>query len=86
MAAAAQQFGASKTPEQKQTFYNTTLARVYDAGTEVELSSSELQQRAEPIAPLYAANVSFVTAGVDVQSNRLECSFLAHHSMGHNRS
>jgi phage terminase large subunit GpA-like protein len=82
MAAVAQQFEAAKTPEQKQAFYNTTLARVYDAGTEVELSSSELQQRAEPIAPPFAANIQFVTAGVDVQSNRLECTFLAHQADG----
>jgi phage terminase large subunit GpA-like protein len=60
----AQQAENAKTPEQKQAFYNTTLAQVYDAGTEVELSSSELQQRAEPIAAPYAANILFVTAGV----------------------
>jgi phage terminase large subunit GpA-like protein len=78
----AQQFEDAKTPEQKTTFYNTTLAQVYDAGTEVELSSSELQQRAEPMAQPYAANILFVTAGVDVQGNRLECTFLAHHADG----
>ena len=78
----AQQAENAKTPEQKQAFYNTTLAQVYDAGTEVELSSSELQQRAEPIAAPYAANILFVTAGVDCQSDRLECTFLAHHADG----
>jgi phage terminase large subunit GpA-like protein len=52
----AQQAEDAKTPEQKQAFYNTTLAQVYDAGTEVELSSSELQQRAEPIMQPYASN------------------------------
>lgn len=76
----AQQFEDAKTPEQKQAFYNTTLAQVYDAGTEVELSSSELQQRAEPIAAPYAADIMFITAGVDVQPDRLECTFLAHHA------
>lgn len=78
----AQQCEDAKTPEQKQAFYNTTLAQVYDAGTEVELSASELQQRAEKIVAPYAANILFVTAGVDVQSDRLECSFLAHHADG----
>jgi phage terminase large subunit GpA-like protein len=78
----AAQAEAAKTPEQKQAFYNTALAQVYDAGTEVELSSSELQQRAEPIAAPYAANIAYVTAGVDVQGNRLECTFLAHHADG----
>ncbi|MET4603272.1 phage terminase large subunit GpA-like protein [Bradyrhizobium sp. JR4.1] len=80
MASVAQQYEAATTPEQKQAFYNTTLAQVYDAGTEVELSSSELQQRAEKIAAPYAANIVFVSAGVDVQSNRLECTFLGHHA------
>ena len=78
----AQQAENAKTPEQKQAFHNTTLALVYDAGTEVELSSSELQQRAEPIVVPWASDILFVTAGVDVQSNRLECTFLAHHADG----
>ncbi|MDX3966036.1 MAG: phage terminase large subunit family protein [Bradyrhizobium sp.] len=80
MASVAQQYEAAVTPEQKQAFYNTTLAQVYDAGTEVELSSSELQQRAEKIAPPYAANLVFVSAGVDVQKDRLEVTFLGHHA------
>jgi phage terminase large subunit GpA-like protein len=80
LASVAQQAEDAKTPEQKQSFYNTTLAQVYDAGTEVDLSSSELQQRAESISQPYAANILFVTAGVDVQGDRLECTFLAHHA------
>lgn len=80
MAAVAQQFDAAKTPEKKQSFYNTTLARVYDAGTEVELSASELEQRAERIVPPYNSNIQYVTCGIDVQSDRLECTFLAKHS------
>ncbi|MET4479466.1 terminase gpA endonuclease subunit [Bradyrhizobium sp. F1.13.3] len=80
MASVAQNFEAAITPEAKQVFYNTTLAQVYDAGTEVELSSSELQQRAEKIAPPYALNLVFVSAGVDVQADRLECTFLGHHA------
>ncbi|WP_439368511.1 phage terminase large subunit family protein [Bradyrhizobium sp. DASA03120] len=80
MASVAQQYEGAATPEQKQAFYNTTLAQVYDAGTEVELSSSELQQRAEKIGPPYAANLLFVSAGVDVQADRLEATFLGVHS------
>ena len=80
MASVAQSFEASTTPEAKQVFYNTTLAQTYDAGTEVELSASELQQRAERIATPYAADITFVSAAVDVQSDRLECTFLAHHA------
>jgi phage terminase large subunit GpA-like protein len=67
MESVARQYENAKTPLQKQAFHNTALAEVYDAGTEVELSPSELHQRAELIAPPYAANISFITAGVDVQ-------------------
>jgi phage terminase large subunit GpA-like protein len=80
MESVARQAEAAKTPLQRQAFHNTALAEVFDAGTEVELTSSELQQRAEPLAAPYAANIQFVTAGVDVQGNRLECTFLAHHA------
>lgn len=76
----AQQYEDAKTPEQKQAFYNTTLAQVYDAGTEVDLSSSELQQRAEPITAPYPASILYLTAGCDVQSDRIECTILAVHS------
>jgi phage terminase large subunit GpA-like protein len=78
----AAQYDAAQTPEQKQSFFNTCLAQTYEAGTEVELSSSELQQRAEPIASPYANNIEKITAGVDVQSNRLECTLLSHHADG----
>lgn len=80
LARVAEQSEAAKTPLERQVFHNTCLAEVFDAGTEVLLTSSELQQRAEPIAAPYAANIQFVTAGVDVQGNRLECTFLAHHA------
>ncbi|MGY3589012.1 phage terminase large subunit GpA-like protein [Bradyrhizobium sp. USDA 4341] len=80
MASVVQQFEAATTPEAKQVFYNTVLAQAYDATTEVELSASELQQRAEQIASPYRADMVFVSAGVDVQSNRLEVTFLGHHA------
>jgi phage terminase large subunit GpA-like protein len=82
LASVAAQYDAAKTPEQKQAFFNTCLAQTYEAGTEVELSASELQQRAEPIAAPYANNIEKITAGVDVQSNRLECTYLAHRADG----
>jgi phage terminase large subunit GpA-like protein len=50
LARVAEQSEAAKTPLQRQVFHNTCLAEVYDAGTEVLLTSSELHQRAEPIA------------------------------------
>jgi phage terminase large subunit GpA-like protein len=80
MASVARQYEAAKTPMQKQAWYNTCLAEVYDAGAEVELTASELHQRAEPIAPPYSPTIQFVTCGVDVQGNRLEATFLAHHA------
>lgn len=78
----ARDYEAADSPEAKQAFYNTSLARVYDAGTEVELSPIALEARAEPIKPPYAVDIVFVTAGVDVQRDRLEVSFLAHHADG----
>lgn len=80
MASVAQQYDAAKTPEAKQVFYNTVLATTYDSATEFEVSSSELQQRATVTAPPYRADTLFVTAGVDCQGDRLECSFLAHYA------
>jgi len=80
MASVAQQFEAATTPEARQVFFNTVLATAYDAATEFDISASDLQQRAEPIAPPYREDMIFVTAGVDVQSNRLECTFLGHHA------
>jgi phage terminase large subunit GpA-like protein len=80
MESVARQFEAADTPLKKQAFYNTCLAEVFDAGTEVELTSSELQQRAEPIAAPYSPTIQFITAGVDIQGNRIECTFLAHHA------
>jgi phage terminase large subunit GpA-like protein len=76
LASVAQSRDAAKTPEQKQAFYNTTLAEVYDAGTEIDLSPSELQQRSTNYGPPYPSVLQFVTAGIDVQGDRLECTFL----------
>lgn len=80
MASVVRQFEAAATPEEKQVFFNTVLARAYDASVEFELSASELQLRAEEIAPPYRADILCVTAGIDVQGDRLECTVLAHHA------
>lgn len=82
MASVVGKFEAATTPELRQTFYNTSLAQAYDAASEVEVSASALQQRVEPIAPPYRADIRFVSAGVDVQDNRVEYTFLAHHDDG----
>lgn len=77
-----QEYESAKTPEKKQAFYNTTLAQVYDCTTEFELSHDLLAERAQPIKPPYAADIVFVTAGVDVQGDRVEVTFLAQHGDG----
>ena len=78
LSAVAAQAEAAVTPEQKQAFHNTTLAETYDSGVEVELNASELQMRAVEIEQPYKNAIQFVTAGVDVQGNRLECTLLGH--------
>ena len=78
LSAVAAQAEAAVTPEQKQAFHNTTLAETYDSGVEVELNASELQMRAVEIEQPYNNAIQFVTAGVDVQGNRLECTLLGH--------
>lgn len=80
MAAIAQQFESAKTPLEKQAFYNTTLAQTYDAGMEVELSASALEQRAEEIVAPYANDIVALTCGVDIQGDRLEATHLAFHA------
>ena len=76
----ASQYETAKKSENLQAFYNTTLAQTFDSDTEVELDATDLQQRAEPIRPPYLSDIAFITAGVDVQGDWLECTFLAHHT------
>lgn len=72
-------YESAKTPEEKQTFTNTVLAEPSDdEAAEVDLHPSELQRKAEPIRPPYAAEFEYVTCGVDVQGNRVEVSYVAH--------
>ena len=52
------------------------MADTYDDGGEIKVDATELQQRAEPIKAPYAPAILFVTAGVDVQAERLEISFV----------
>lgn len=75
----AVQWDEAKTPEQRQSFMNVVLARVFDASMEVELSATELQARSEPIAAPFDKGIAFITVGADVQSDRIEATVLAHH-------
>ena len=76
----ARQFEAADTPEKRRVVYNTVLGETYDAGTEVDLDASTLQARAETIQSPFAANIVGVTCGCDIQGNRIEATFLAHHA------
>lgn len=80
MAAVAQQFESAKTPLEKQAFFNTSLAQTYEAGMEVELSASALEQRAQEIVAPYSSDITALTCGVDVQGDRLEATHLAFHA------
>lgn len=75
----AQRWDGADTAERKQVFYNVTLAEPFDSSIEFSMSSLELRQRAEPLKPPYSSDIQFITAGVDVQDNRLEVQIIAHH-------
>ena len=68
---------SATTLEAKKVLVNTTWGLPYEATAEVELDASDLYTRAERIEPPYSASITFVTCGVDVQTDRLELVFLA---------
>ncbi len=78
----ARQVDAAQTFEQKRVLTNTVWAEPYEATTETELFASDLQARAVHIEAPYPKAIAFVTAGIDVQSNRVEMTTLAHASNG----
>jgi phage terminase large subunit GpA-like protein len=75
----AKGFEAINSPDAKRVFMNTTLAEVWDSAVEVSLSVSALQERAVNISSPYSASIAFVVAGIDVQGDRIECTWLAKH-------
>jgi phage terminase large subunit GpA-like protein len=61
--------------ERKKTFINTRLAETWEIrGTGADLH--ELEKRKETYTDLLPPGVLFLTAGVDTQDNRLECSVI----------
>jgi len=67
---------AKKNPDTLQVFVNTILAQGWREATE-EIDDAALAARAEPFSlEAIPAEVLFVTAGVDVQHDRLEIVFL----------
>ena len=73
---AAEFIAAKGQPDQLQTFVNTILAEGWKESAE-ELDESELSARAEPWSlEAIPPEVLLVTAGVDVQDDRLEVTFV----------
>ncbi|MEC9312931.1 MAG: phage terminase large subunit family protein [Pseudomonadota bacterium] len=74
---AAEFVEAKKSPDTLQVFVNTILAQGWREAAE-ELDEAELAARAEPfgLPDAIPPEVLFVTAGVDVQRDRLEVVFL----------
>lgn len=75
---AAEFIAAKPHPDQLQTFVNTILAQGWREAAE-ELDDAELASRAEPFGlDAIPEEVLVVTAGVDVQRDRLEIVFVGH--------
>lgn len=70
---------AKKQPDTLQVFVNTILAQGWREAAE-EIDEAALAARAEPfgLPDAIPADVLFITAGVDVQRDRLEVVFLGH--------
>lgn len=64
---------ARKDPERLKTFINTQLAETFEEVTTDRVSDDALLARREVYAAPVPAGVGILTAGVDVQDNRLEC-------------
>lgn len=69
---------AAKDPAAKRVYVNTCWAETFDAASEAERDAGELQSRAVPLPVPLPRDIRYVTAGVDVQANRLEMTILAH--------
>jgi phage terminase large subunit GpA-like protein len=71
-------FAAQGNPEQIKVFKNTVLGEVYEDESTIEKDASKLLARCEPYTPYEVPEkASLVTAGVDVQDNRLAISIYA---------
>lgn len=67
-----------KDPLKLKAFTNTTLGETFDMAAEAANDPGDLQARAVPLAAPYPRDVRFITAGADVQGNRIEVTVLAH--------
>lgn len=68
---------AQGDPQKLQVFINTTLAEVWEERPrDNDLNHDKLYHRREPYAAEVPAGVLVLTAGVDIQSNRIECEVI----------
>lgn len=63
---------AKDTPERLQVFVNTALAETYDTQAGEKVDAHALASRRESYGPALPESVVLLTAGVDVQQDRLE--------------
>jgi phage terminase large subunit GpA-like protein len=63
---------AAKTPLTLRTFVNTALAECFEERHEAKMDAQALLVRIEAYGPAVPEQVAILTAGVDVQGNRLE--------------
>ena len=64
---------AEGRPEEEQTFYNTVLGLPYEGEVSSFADPEKLKQRREKYSPLMLNQMAaFITAGVDVQDDRIE--------------
>ena len=63
---------AKKSPETLKAFMNTVLAELWEETHEVATDAQALWNRCEPFEAEAPDGVALITAGVDVQADRLE--------------
>ncbi len=73
----AAQVDAAKTLEAKKVLTNTVFGLPFESEAEAEVDASDLERRAVAVASPYPAAIDFISAGVDVQADRLEITILA---------
>lgn len=67
----AKQFLESKSPERLMTFVNTALGQTWEERHDIKIDSHELHNRCETYESDVPGEVVIITAGVDVQADRL---------------
>ena len=74
----AQQVLEAQTFEQKKVLTNLCWGQPFEGDFEAQNDASDLQSRAEASVYPLPREIEFITAGVDVQSSRVETMFVGH--------